>query len=457
MACETRRRARPIADRRGGGRAIAMKMRSGLVGPLGRWPALGAFLLLLLFQAGPPVLAAAPPAGSAAAADRLTGSPEPRGPSRGPELEGGLPDWLQLKAGTLAHWDYATDPSDPTRYLISAKDPAARSGDEKRVLAIFFKTSSAHYDAMSTILDVFYARKTHAVFTALNVKGDEQRGREALAYARAQKFDLIFAMGSEATDIVHRNFRNGPIPVVTMVAKDPVLLGQVNDYDSGSGTNIAYTSVSMPIDVQIAYLKQLRADLKNIAVLYEDSNKSAKEAQVKPLKDVAAADGIRVLEVVVQDTKQAVPELTAKVPQAVEEMKRTDPDEQSSIFWVTGSTSVFDNLNVVAKYADNIPVIDSAPDHVREGENSAVLAFGVSFANSAYQGAVYGLDILSGKTKAGELKVGVVTPPDIAINFYYARKIGLKIPFGFFESASYIYDANSKLVRKDGLAVRGAQ
>jgi len=46
--------------------------------------------------------------------------------------------------------------------------------------------------------------------------------------------------------------------------------------------------------------------------------------------------------------------------------------------------------------------------------------------------------------------VGVVSPPDIAINFRKAREIGLKIPFSFVEGANYIFDYDGKPVRHRG-------
>jgi putative ABC transport system substrate-binding protein len=43
--------------------------------------------------------------------------------------------------------------------------------------------------------------------------------------------------------------------------------------------------------------------------------------------------------------------------------------------------------------------------------------------------------------------VGLVSPPDIAISFLKAREIGLRLPFSFFERASFIYDYDGKAVR----------
>jgi len=40
-----------------------------------------------------------------------------------------------------------------------------------------------------------------------------------------------------------------------------------------------------------------------------------------------------------------------------------------------------------------------------------------------------------------------VSPPDIAISFLKAREIGLKVPFSFFETASFVYDYDGRAVR----------
>jgi putative ABC transport system substrate-binding protein len=85
-----------------------------------------------------------------------------------------------------------------------------------------------------------------------------------------------------------------------------------------------------------------------------------------------------------------------------------------------------------------------------------VLSIGVSFESNAHIAAVYGIEILTNGADAGALKVGLVSPPDIAINFLRAREIGLKIPFRFFESASIVYDRAGRIVRDKGKRVIAA-
>jgi len=360
-------------------------------------------------------------------------------------------DWFAVYTKAAANWTITPDASDVNKFTITPKTP---SGNEKKVFVLYPRKSSAYDTAISTILDVFYNKKVPATFTIVNFDRKNDKGLAALALAESLKSDLILSMGSESTDFVYLNYKGKSIPVVTICSKDPVLLNYVKDYNTGSGTNIAFTSLNVPVEVQMAYLKQLRPNLRNIAVMFADSNTSSKETQVKPLKDASSVYKINVIDVVVLQDAKAKQELEAAMPGVINEMKKTDPTLQNSIFWITGSTPVFNEIATINRMAGNVPVLSVVPDVVKEGDDSAVLSIGVSFESNAYIGALYGSDILLGAAKAGDLKVGVVSPPDIAINFKRAKAIDIKIPFSFFESASFIYNYDGKTVRKGGEEVR---
>lgn len=230
-------------------------------------------------------------------------------------------------------------------------------------------------------------------------------------------------------------------------------MGQISGYDSGSGSNFAFTSLNVPIRVQVSYLAELRPNLRNNAVLFAHQNKSAVKTQLRPLAAAVEQLGINVHEAGVEDRKQAKQELARLVPEAVRRMRRTDPTLRNSIFWITGSTSVFREIGTINRYAETVPVLSVVPDVVRAGGDSAVLSIGVSFESNAHVAALYGIDILTTDTRAGDLRVGLVSPPDIAINFRRARDIGLKIPFRFFESANFVYDGVGRIVRDKGKKV----
>ena len=360
--------------------------------------------------------------------------------------------WFSLKPAVHKNWEVIPDHEDPLKSAIIPRKNDFQVDITKKIIVLFAKKSSAYDIGLSRILTVFYNKRIPATFTIVNFKNDPILGRKYLNLARSHNFDLIIAMGSQSTYFVHNEYkkiRKGSIPVVTALSKDPVLLGQVPDYTSGSGTKIAYTSVAMPIESQMVYLNKLMPDLKNIGVMYGRRNKSAVESQVKPMKKIARKQNIHVIDVVVESKNiaEAAQELKVKIPAAIAEMKRDDPQLQKSTFWITGSTTVFDNLDTICRVANKVPVLSFSPQHVLEGEISSVLAVGVSFESNAHLAALFAIDILAGRKKPETMKVGVPNPPDIAINFQKAREIGLRIPFSFFESASFIYGPDGKTVR----------
>jgi len=144
------------------------------------------------------------------------------------------------------------------------------------------------------------------------------------------------------------------------------------------------------------------------------------------------------------------------VPKAVAAMRKNDPDLSNSVLWITGSTSVFNEIATINANSDRVPVLSAVPEVVKAGDDTAVLSVGISFQSNAHLAAIYGADVLSGRAQVGELRVGVVSPPDIAINFRKAREIGLQIPFSFFESATFVYDYEGQMVRNNGKSVAPA-
>lgn len=360
--------------------------------------------------------------------------------------------WFRYDESVLLAWEISDVGDDPMQVIVRRKDADSKSAPRK-VLVLYPKPSSAYDVAISKILDVFDEKDVNAELHVMNFNRDDDAGKRALAMAEDGDFELIFSMGSASTAWLWSHYQGGSVPVVSICSKDPVLLGQASDYETGSGTNFAFTSLNMPIEVQMAYVLELKPNLKNLGVLVDSQNISAVETQAKPISEYARRRGIQVIDVVVQKPEQARDELEVRVQEAVATMHKNDPTLDNSVFWVTGSTSVFREIRSINANSDRVPVLSVVPEVVRAGEDSAVLSIGISFESNAHLGAIYGIDVLEGRAKAGDLPVGIVSPPDIAINFRKARQIALDIPFSFFESASFVYDYEGRIVRQNGRPV----
>jgi putative ABC transport system substrate-binding protein len=357
--------------------------------------------------------------------------------------------WFKYDAPVTKAWTFTVNPADSNELTIEPK--TKRDGAKlRKVLVMYPRASSAYDTAISKILTVFDSKELNTVFIVKNFNLDNAKARAILNTFDKEKYDLVFTMGSEATAWLFDNYRNGTIPVVSVCSKDPVTLGQMKDYDNGSGSNWAFTSLNAPIDVQMGYVKDLKPELKNIAVLVDLKNISALQTQAEPMADYSRKHGINFIWGSVKDPKTAKEELVTIVANAVAEMRKNDPDLSHSLFWITGSTSVFKEIQTINKYADKVPVVSVVPEIVSPGANTAVLSVGTSFESNAHLAAIYGADVLENRAKVGELKVGVVSPPDIAISFLKAREIGMRVPFHFFETATFIYDYEGRPVRSPG-------
>jgi putative tryptophan/tyrosine transport system substrate-binding protein len=368
---------------------------------------------------------------------------------------GQWPTWFKLDTNLARNWEAVEVPGDNGSVLLRRRDES-EGKTTRHILSLQSRASSAYDVALSEAARVLEQKHILADILVVNYNDEEGRAQAAIKKAEQNNIDLMFATGSSATAWLWKTYRGGRLPVVTICSKDPVTLGQVKSYSIGTGTNFALTSLNLPVDVQLAYALEVMPKLRNLAILVDKGNISAIETQSEPIAAIARSHGIRVLNLIVNmdsaaGSKDGTSELKSAVSKAVETMRLNDLNLENSLFLITGSTSIFEQMETVNAHASRIPVISMVPETVQSGPGSAVLSIGVSFRSNAFLAAVYAAGILDGRYQVGEMKVGVVTPADIAINFRRARDIGLKIPFAFFESANVIYDNEDKRVRPTDL------
>ena len=360
-------------------------------------------------------------------------------------------NWFKIGNEVTRDWIISQPAEDANIVQIRPKRLLS-SRPLRRVLVLYPRTSSAYDTAITKFISVFADKRIDAEFTVNLFNIDTARGKAALEKAENNNFDFVLAMGSESTAWLWSAYRGGRLPVISVCSKDPVLLGQMKDYVRGSSTNFAFTSLNMPIDAQMSYVMQLRPNLKNLAILVDANNLSAMQTQAIPASEFARARGIRTFDLAVKSTANIKDELARLVRDAVTMMRKNDPDLSNSIFWITGSTTVFTEIATINAHSFRVPVLSTVTDVVQAGDNTAALSVGISFESNAYQAALYAVGIVEGQHKVGELPVGIVSPPDVAISFRKAREIGLRIPFPLFEGATTIYDNDGKLVRSSTLA-----
>ena len=247
------------------------------------------------------------------------------------QAEPSYSSWFNYEESAELAWNFSEVPGDPMQVLATRKH-ADPNLERHNVVVLYPKKSSAYDVAISKILDVFHVKDINAQLRIVNFARDDDVGKRVLDMIEEGEYELVFSMGSTSTAWLWKHYRGGEVPVVSVCSKDPVLLGQAVDYQSGSGTNFAFTSLNMPIEVQVAYLLELKPNLKNLGVLVDSQNISAMETQAKPIADYLRRRGIQVLDVVITNSEQPKSELESLLQDSVATMRKSDPTLDNSVF-----------------------------------------------------------------------------------------------------------------------------
>lgn len=357
--------------------------------------------------------------------------------------------WLQLDAPRLENWKYEVIDGDIPGRLYS---PLSTERTDFKIIVLCAKKSSSYQLAFNKFLEVMEQKLPSVEAYVFNCSKDEPVALKVFQYARRIKADLLLSMGSEAMLFANKHLKGDDIPVVTCINKDPVLLDLVEDYKSGSKTNMAFTSVNVPTNVNAEWLLKLKPGIKALALLYDPDHSSVVSSEVKPFKAYLEKMGIDVIDCAIPteagtDIKEAIKKSMNK---AIALMGKSDPDLSESVFWLTSSTNLFSELKTLSKYSGTVPLISSVPNTVNTSSESALMAIGIDRRNSANLASLYVIEILKGNIEPGDLPVGVVTPPDISINFQTAKRIQFKFPFDVFENSSFIYGYDGTILRSFG-------
>ena len=357
---------------------------------------------------------------------------------------GDWPNWLgkALQQAPSSHWQ-----ADVVGESVTFSPTQALP----KVLVIVSRKATSYDIALKTLLSV-YSRELPQTQWIVKQLPSNPIALAALLKQAEKKVNLIYTLGSKATVEVRNLYAGGKLPVISVNAKDPVQLGLIDKY-SGSGDNFAFTSLNLPADVILSFMKRFNPSLKNIGILYANTNRSAYLTQFLPLKAVAEQAGIKIVPIAVDETMADL-QLDLAMERAIADLKENDPQLEHSLLWLTGSSSLLSRVDEINRYSQKLALISAVPDVVNQSQDSALMSFGVSFVNNAHQAAIYGLQVINDQVDVGDLPVGVISPPDIAISFQQAQRIKQKVPFVLMEMASDVYGVNGTVVRMDGKPVK---
>lgn len=276
----------------------------------------------------------------------------------------------------------------------------------------------ATYDGLLSVLDEKIGKDNY-VIDYQNAMGDG-----ANVNTMAQKLvddgnDLIYAIATNAAQAVYGAAESQGIPVVFNAVTDPVEAGLV---ESLSTPNRHATGVSdvAPIDVQLALIKEMLPNAKNVGILYNTGEINS-IVQVGIAKEEASKIGLNIIEQGItqpSDIEIATQQLAGKV---------------DAIYNITDNMVVTATAQVSSIAAEvNVPVFAA---EVGQLEAGILATDSIDYYNLGVLGGETVVEILLNGKEPKDIPVKTVTETILYINEDVADRLGIDLVESVVERA----------------------
>lgn len=229
----------------------------------------------------------------------------------------------------------------------------------------------------------------------------------------AAGYKAIIAVATPAAAYAYSAVQNASsdIPVIFCAVSDPVAAGLVNSLDV-PGNNCTGTSDSIDIKGQIAMIKAMQPEIKNLGVFYTTSEANSL-SQLEVLKAECDANGITLVSQGINEASELASAAAALIPKVDAITNLTD-------------NNVVDNMNVFLEQADaaKIPVYGSEIEQVRKG---CFASASIDYVALGEKTGTMAAEVLGGKS-AAEYPVAIVSDSFLCVNPDTASKLDIEIP-----------------------------
>lgn len=226
-------------------------------------------------------------------------------------------------------------------------------------------------------------------------------------------YKAIIAVATPAAAYAYSAVQNvsSDIPVIFCAVSDPVAAGLVNSLDV-PGNNCTGTSDSIDIKGQIAMIKAMQPEIKNLGVFYTTSEANSL-SQLEVLKAECDANGITLVSQGINEASELASAAAALIPKVDAITNLTD-------------NNVVDNMNVFLEQADaaKIPVYGSEIEQVRKG---CLASASIDYVALGEKTGTMAAEVL-GEKSAAEYPVAIVSDSFLCVNPDTASKLGIEIP-----------------------------
>lgn len=235
----------------------------------------------------------------------------------------------------------------------------------------------------------------------------------------ADKVDLICAIATPSAQAAYNSARNTDIPVVYTAVTNPEEAQLADDEGMPVGA-VTGTSDQLPVEAQLAMIREILPDAKTIGILYTTSEANSAYS-ITQYEKYAEEYGFTLETAGVTNTSE-VSLAAASLMDKVDCLTNlTDNTVVSAL------PTVLDQAN-----EKNIPVFGSEIEQVKLG---CLAAEGLDYVNLGIETGKMAAQILRGETKAEDMEYELLTDSSLYINQAVADNLGITIPDDMTERA----------------------
>jgi len=283
------------------------------------------------------------------------------------------------------------------------------------------------HPALDSIRDGVHAELQAAGYEdGKNLKWEYQsaQGNTGTAAQIARKFvgdnpNVIVAIATPAAQAVVAATKT--VPLVYAGITDPIAAQLVKSWEP-SGTNVTGVSDRLPLEKQIALIKRVVPNAKNVGMVYNPGEANS-VVVVKALKELLAKQGMTLKEAAAPrtiDISSAAKSLIGKV----------------DVIYTNTDNNVVSAYEALVKVADDakIPLIAADTDSVKRG---AIAALGINYSDLGHQTGKIVLRILKGESP-GSIASETSNNLQLFVNPEAAQKQGVTLSPSLLKDAAEI-------------------
>jgi len=256
-----------------------------------------------------------------------------------------------------------------------------------------------------------------AVFTVHNAQANMPTVLQIVNQIQGEKPDLVLAVATPSAQVTVQNIKD--IPVLFTAVTDPVSAGLVDSMER-PGRNVTGTTDMNPIEAQVALVREIHPQAKNLGVIY-NAGEANSVVQVGILKAAAAKAGFEV--------KEAVTVNTAGVYQAAQSLV----GGVDAIYLPTDNTVISSQESVIKVCQDSkIPLYPGEAESVRKG---GVASLALDYYKLGRQTGVQAARILRGEAKPADMPVETQKETSLVVNLSFAESVGAVLPQSVLDRA----------------------